>query len=270
MFFGEWVEDIPFVGNKPVVSYAAKKSGAYDKTTPPQYAWLHRVMTIAKMMDAPLYSEASLRQNVANIRSHLLDKDDLIQIPAILRSSGVRFVVVEALPSAKIDGVCVWIHGQPAIGMTTLRDRLDNFAFVLRHEIEHVLRGDGKDVSYSPVDEIGFDYDPESSDFPEERIANKEAAEFCVPRHHLESFIARKGQFISERDVLAFAARLEIHPAIVIGQIQRRTNNYAWLRKYQNSIRPYLFDWKFIDGMGLHDPHRPLEGDTWQTLKNKC
>jgi HTH-type transcriptional regulator/antitoxin HigA len=249
-FFGKnRVEDLPFIGSGEVAPHAAKKGTAYDSTTPAQYAWLHRVMMIARTVDAPLYSEPALRNSLPAIRQHLRDKDDLIQIPEILLKCGVRFALVEALAGSKIDGVCVWIDGQPAIGMTTRLDRLDNFAFVLRHEIEHVLRGDGRDVSFAPVDEIGTDF--EATDLPpQEKRANEEAQEFCVPRQKLESFLLRKSPFISEQDVLAFAAGCEIHPAIVVGQIQHKTQKYGWLRKYQSGIREYLLRWRLVDGWG--------------------
>jgi HTH-type transcriptional regulator / antitoxin HigA len=253
-FFGKnRIEDIPFVGTGEIVAHVAKKT-SYGATTPIQYAWLHRVMKIAEGMEAPLYSDKILRDSLRSIRAHLMDKDDLIHIPEILRKCGVRFVLVEALHGSKIDGVCVWIRGQPAIGLTTRLDRLDNFAFVLRHEIEHVLRGDGRDASFSPVDEFDGNYAGSEGLPPEEMLANSAASEFCVPRQDLNSFIARKSPFISERDVLNFAARLEIHPAIVIGQIQNRTKKYAWLRKYQTGVREYLLDWKFTDGWGLQAP----------------
>jgi HTH-type transcriptional regulator / antitoxin HigA len=253
-FFGKnRIEDIPFVGDAKVVSYAAKKSDAYDATTAVQYVWLHRVMKIAETISAPLYSEDALRKNLPKIKAHLLDKDDLIHVPSLLRSAGVRFTLVEALPGSKIDGVCVWIDGQPAIGMTTRLDRLDNFSFVLRHEIEHVLRGDGRQETFTPVDEIGTDFDSTNGS-DEETKANEAAAEFCIPRQQLNSFLLRKGQFISEQDVLAFAARMEVHPAIVIGQIQHKRQKYNWLRKYLTGIREYLFDWKFVDGWGRQCP----------------
>lgn len=252
-FFGRnRVEDIPFIGTGEIVRHAARKSD-YEATTASQYVWLHRVMKIAEMIGAPIYSQRSLRENLGKIRAHLVDREDLIHIPAILHECGIRFVLVEALPGSKIDGVCVWIGGQPAIGMTLRLDRLDNFAFVLRHEIEHVLQEDGKDVSWAPVDEIGMDF--ERSALPDEEIrANSAAADFCVPRHQINSFITRKSPFISEQDVLAFASRVEINPAIVIGQIQHHTKNYAWLRKYQTGIRNYLIDWKYVDGWGRHAP----------------
>jgi HTH-type transcriptional regulator/antitoxin HigA len=251
-FFGKnRVDDIPFIGSGEITAHAAKKSSAYDDTTPVQYAWLHRVMTIAKMQEAPLFSGEALKKNLERIRAHLLDKDDLIHIPEILQTCGVRFALVEALPKSKIDGVCVWVDGQPAIGMTARLDRLDNFAFVLRHELEHVLQGDGKDVSFMPVDEMDATHFDEHADKPtEEKRADDAAVDFCIPKMQLNSFLARKGNFISEQDVIAFAARLEIHPAIVVGQIQHKRQNYAWLRKYQTSIRNYLMDWKYVDGWG--------------------
>lgn len=248
-FFGKnRVEDIPFVGDAEI-AHAARKGGDYSETTAAQYVWLHRVMKIAEKENAGKFSADHLRDMLPRIRAHLQAKEDIIRIPQMLRDCGVRFALVEGFPGSKIDGVCVWLNDQPAIGMTTRLDRFDNFAFVLRHEIEHVLCGDGREVSFAPVDE--FDDDIESEELPEKELrANTAATEYLVPPHLLRSFMARKGDFISERDVLDFAARLEIHPAIVIGQIQHKRKNYAWLRKYQTTIRKYLFDWEFVDGWG--------------------
>jgi HTH-type transcriptional regulator/antitoxin HigA len=253
-FFGKnRVEDVPFIGNGEIVPFAAKKSD-YANTTPIQYAWLHRVMKLAEMIKAPAYSEDALRKAMPKIKAHMQDKDDLIKIPEILLSCGVRFVLVESFAGSKIDGVCVWIGDQPAIGMTTRLDRLDNFAFVLRHECEHVLRGDGKTETFAPVDEFEGDY-LDQAGLPEaEKIANTAAAEFYVPKKQLESFLLRKGNFISEHDVLMFAARLEVHPAVVIGQIQHARKKFGWLRKYQKGIREHLLDWKYTDGWGHFAP----------------
>lgn len=253
-FFGKnRIEDIPFMGDSPVVPAHAAKKSDYDSTTAVQYAWLHRVIKIAETIDAPLYSDEALRGSLLKIRAHLLDKDDLKHIPQILRACGVRYVLVESLPGAKIDGVCVWVDGQPAIGMTTRLDRMDNFAFVLRHEIEHILRGDGKEETFTPVDDI--DSQGHDLHLPEPEIkANAAASEYCVPEALLDSFLARKGNFISEQDVLGLAARLEIHPAIVVGRIQRKREKYDWLRKYQTGIRKYLFDWAYKDGWGFVAP----------------
>lgn len=250
-FFGKNnIEDVPFVGSGEVYLHAARKAD-YSETTASQYVWLHRVIKIAESIETPEYNEKLLKEMLPEIRKHMLSKEDIGRIPHLLLKCGVRFVLVESLPNAKIDGVCIWIDNQPVIGMTTLHDRMDNFCFVLRHEIEHVLNQDGKKSGFTPIDSQEGSLNNENPDIPkEERLANNAAAEFLIPQEKLESFIKRKSPFISERDVLAFAARNEIHPAIVIGQIQNKTKNWAWLRKYLKSIRNNLAEWDYIDGWG--------------------
>lgn len=242
------VEDIPFVGNGGIFAHAARKQSYTEAMTPVQYAWLQRVRLVASEIDAPRYDETGLRNALPGIRAHMQSKDDLQDIPTILRDCGVRLVFVEALPRGKIDGICAWLDDQPVIGLTLARDRLDNFCFVLRHEIEHILRGDGKKASFMPPDDLTAEFLRDEGLPEEERAANAAAAEFLVPQAQLDSFMARKGQYISEKDVLAFAARLRINPSVVVGQIQYRRNRYDWLRKYQKGMRGHVTGWKFTDG----------------------
>ena len=66
------------------------------------------------------------------------------------------------------------------------------------------------------------------------------AATFCVPADRLDSFMARKHPFYYERDVVAFARLLNRHPGLVVGQMQRRLNNYAYLTKHLVRIRHFV------------------------------
>lgn len=242
------VEDIPFIGKGEVFAHAARKQSYIEAMTPVQYAWFQRVRLVAAQMDAPLYDRKLLCEALPRLRAHMQSKDDLQDIPKILRDCGVRLVFVEALPRGKIDGICAWLNDQPVIGLTLARDRIDNFCFVLRHEIEHVLREDGKELSFMPPDEITAEF-MSGEGLPEEEIAaNKAAADFLIPQEQLDSFMARKGQYISEKDVVAFAARLRINVSVVVGQIQFRRNRYDWLRKHQKSMRDCVAGWNYTDG----------------------
>jgi HTH-type transcriptional regulator/antitoxin HigA len=52
--------------------------------------------------------------------------------------------MVEALPGSKIDGVCFWLNEvSPVVAVSSRFDRIDNFWFVLRNELEHVDRRHG-------------------------------------------------------------------------------------------------------------------------------
>ena len=254
-FFGKTRrEDVPFVSDSPIIPHPAKRS-SYDDMTPVQYVWLHRVKRISETIDCSDYIEESLRESLPYLRSYFIDCDDLRHIPSLLNRCGVRVVLVESLPGSKIDGVCAWLDGQPTIGLTNRLNRLDNLCFVLRHEIEHILRGDGRKETFAPVDELECVVRDLDDDLPEcERLANSAAAEFCVPQDLLKSFIMRKSPFISEQDMLRFAARAEINPAVVVGQIQNSTKKYGWLRKHLTDVRKYLMEWEHIDGWGHEAP----------------
>jgi HTH-type transcriptional regulator/antitoxin HigA len=232
------------------VSFAAKRTH-YQETPPHQLAWVFRVRQLSRHMKVEPYSAEELRAVIPRLRSLMVDPEAVASVPGLLARCGVRLVVVEVLPGAKIDGVCTWLDDQsPVIGLSTLHDRLDNFWFVLRHEIEHVLLGHGKH-SIGMVDNLSSEANYDGNAEPdEERLANRAAEDFCVSTEKMASFFARKYPYFSERDVVGFASLIATHPALVVGQLQRRLNRYDFLRKYQVSVRSHLINAAVTDGWG--------------------
>jgi HTH-type transcriptional regulator/antitoxin HigA len=131
--------------------------------------------------------------------------------------------------------------------MTLRFDRIDNFWFVLRHELEHVLREDGKDAGGIVDTDVG----ESNADLPEcEVVANKAGADFCVPAAQFENFVARVQPYFSEQKVLLFAQRIGVHPGLVVGQLQRRLGRHELLRKHQVKIRGSILPSADVDGWG--------------------
>jgi HTH-type transcriptional regulator / antitoxin HigA len=234
-------EDIPYM------PHAAKKSRYEERKIPPaQLAWLFRVRQIAKSISVPKYSDKALREVVSELPRWTINPEDTRQVPKLLMEAGVRFILVEKLPNSKIDGVCFWLDSEsPVIGMSTQRDTIDNFWFVVRHEIEHVLQKHGRESEIIDSDLQG----DQSNQSEEERIANDAATAFCVSEK-FDSFMTRKKPFYYERDVLAFAGIIQRHPGIVVGQMQRRLNNYAYLARYLAKIRQFVLPSAIADGWG--------------------
>ncbi|GGI18174.1 helix-turn-helix domain-containing protein [Oxalicibacterium faecigallinarum] len=232
--------------------HAAKKSNAEIPATPVQLAWLHRAREIASEMIVARYSQANGRKAVLKLKELLLAAEEARKVPRILAESGIRFVIVETLTSAKIDGACFWLNDTaPVIAMTMRFDRIDNFWFVLRHELEHVLQGHGKNGS--PV--IDYELEGERAGSgdnvsEEERIANDAASEFCVPQKLLDSFISRKAPFFAERDLIGFARTINVHPGLVAGQIQRKTARYDRFRNHLVKMRNIVAPSAIVDGWG--------------------
>ena len=217
--------------------------------TPLQLAWLFRVRAMAIQQVVPAYSKAKLAKALERLRALVLSPEEVRQVPRILAEAGVRLVFVEPLAGSKMDGACFWLDGdRPVIGMTLRYDRIDNFWFVLRHEIEHVLREDGKAEQEAVIDS---DLGEPKEDFSEcERRANAAGADFCVATTELENFIARVQPYFSEEKVLRFAQRIHVHPGLVVGQLQRRLDRHDFLRKHQVKVRAHVLPSADVDGWG--------------------
>ncbi|WP_439638335.1 helix-turn-helix domain-containing protein [Nevskia sp.] len=241
------------INEVPQLAHAAMKSN-YGDVPAAQLAWLYRVRQIAKEMVVPAYSEKALRKALAEMKQYMIDPADTRHVARLLSECGIRYVVVEALPNSKIDGVCFWIDDSPVIGMSILKDRIDNFWFVLRHEIEHVLQGDGRDLAIIDSELEGAGGGTGSEVPEQERNANKEAADYCVPIREMESFFLRKNPFFSERDLLGFAKRMQVHPGIVAGQLRRRLNRWDLFSKHLVKIRQSVLSTAMCDGWGQVAP----------------
>jgi HTH-type transcriptional regulator / antitoxin HigA len=238
--------DVPNFAEVPHLSHAAKRT-AQDDYPPAQLAWLHRVRQIANEMPTPPFTQAKLRDAISNMKNMRASPEEVRGVPRLLHEAGVRFVVVEGLPSGKIDGVCFWIGDSPVIGMSLRFDRIDNFWFVLRHECAHVLHGHGKKSAIIDADIAGRS----QNDIPEEeQIADREALDFCVTQEKFASFFARKAPIFSERDVIAFAGLNGVHPGLVVGQLQHKLGRFDFLRRHLVSVRSLILPSAMADGWG--------------------
>jgi len=234
-----------------VLKHSAKKTNTNDDATPTQLAWIYRVKQIAEDMIVNRYSEKTLRGSLGKLSALLSAPEEARKVPRILAESGVRYVIVESLPSAKIDGVAFWLgEDSPVIGMTLRHDRIDNFWFVLRHEIEHILRRHGQSGTMLDVELEGEQAGTGETVSREESEANDAAADFCVPKDALRRFIARKFPFFAERDILGFARTLQVHPGIVAGQLQHETKRYDRFRNHLVKIHSAVAPSAMVDGWG--------------------
>ena len=233
------------------LQHAAKKTDEQAATTGPQLAWLYRVRELAAEMIVPQYSEQAVVRCVKKLESFRQSLEDIRNVPRALTECGIRFLIVETMPSAKIDGVCFWLNAtSPVIAMTTRFDRIDNFWFVLRHEIEHVLRRDG--MNQAVVDaELEGEKAGSGQNVPEqERVANAAAAAFCVPPDMMHKFYKTKAPFFAERDVIAFSKMVKVHPGLVAGQLRHKTGRHNIFADMLVKVRHLIAPTSIVDGWG--------------------
>jgi HTH-type transcriptional regulator / antitoxin HigA len=244
------------IEEQPQFAHAAKATQSdtaqYDERNDLQWAWLFRAQELAEAAHSSPYTEAGLRRALAKLRTLLVAPEELRQIPTILAEAGVRFVIVEFLPGAKIDGAAFWLNDTPVIALSIRFDRVNNFWFVLRHEIEHILNRDG----LVKIDvELTESLQAKGALPPEELRANNAAAEFLIPKTELDSFIIRVRPLYSEQRILLFAKRIGVHPGIVVGQLQHRDEvPYTHFHKHLVKVRQIVTQTALTDGWGTVPP----------------
>jgi HTH-type transcriptional regulator/antitoxin HigA len=121
------------------------------------------------------------------------------------------------------------------IGMTLRHDRLDNFWFVLFHEIGHVFLH-----LFGQLKLDFFDEEDDSESDEVEKQADRFALDRLIPDVVWKQCLSRFT--LSEEAVRLDAERVGIDPSIIAGRIRRERNNYMILNDLIGSgtVRPQL------------------------------
>ncbi|HZQ12683.1 MAG TPA: helix-turn-helix domain-containing protein [Pseudolabrys sp.] len=244
---------ISSIDDTPQLPHAAKANQYnqrdYEEGTKLQYAWLFRAKALASCVQSAPYNEGKLKNALTRLHALMIAPEEIRQIPSILAEAGVRFVIVEFLKGAKIDGATFWLDDTtPVIAMSLRFDRINNFWFVLRHEIEHVLRRDGTVIDVELTESLK---NKVTVPLYEQR-ANDAAADYMVPRSELQDFITQVRPLFSERRISLFAKKIGVHPGIVVGQLQHHNEvPYTHFHKLLVKVREIITKTAITDGWGL-------------------
>ncbi len=244
MFFG--TDDLDSDFNIPISYHRNLKQPQLNKS---EKAWTMRAINLAKMLPVPTYQEAKFESLQKALRNTAAKSKAVHRVPEMLFDIGIRFVIVEPLPNVKIDGATFWLNeNSPVIAMSLRTDNIGSFWFTLMHECMHVKYRD----SFSLDSEI----EKQQTSLPEfEERANKEAANFLIPQSELDSFIKRVAPYFSEPRINNLATRLQIHPGIIVGQLQHREEiGYNAHHKLLVKVRDLATETAFTDGWGRPTP----------------
>jgi HTH-type transcriptional regulator/antitoxin HigA len=205
-----------------VIPHAARKSSYESRPSAAQKAWLQRVRNVARGLSAASYSEQNLTTAICHLRDLLREPKKVRQVSQVLAESGIRFVVVESLPQTRVDGAGLWLDSSsPVVALSLRYDRLDNLWFTLFHELGHIKNG-GFQLDVIDTDLFGENAVKSSEKPEQEQRADRFAAETLIPQSEMERFIAQMCPRFSKGKIKGFAARMGVHPAIVVDQLQHR------------------------------------------------
>ena len=187
-------------------------------------------------------SEALTDKFLQTLVSLSVTEDGPRQAREYLGKAGIALLALPHLAHTYLDGAVFLTEGnRPVIAMTLRYDRLDNFWFVLLHELGHLKLGhlSGERTW------IADDLDLGSSDSSQEQEADRFAATALLP----PDFDLDTRVRLPTNDVIAYASDHGVHPAIVAGRIQHAKKDF---RTFANLL-----------GRGEVRKHFPVSGAGW-------
>lgn len=188
-------------------------------------AWKWRVLTIARRRSMPAkFSRKALTNEWFNRLVRMsAQADGPLKAREFLAESGISLVIEPHLSHTHLDGAAfLGERGKPVVALTLRHDRIDNFWFVLLHELIHVRKHLRKGELEDVFDDLDGDADPI------EQEADLWAGRALIPDEEWETALARYVQ--SEEATRQFAEELGISPAIVAGRVRNESGNYTILR----------------------------------------
>lgn len=158
----------------------------------------------------------------------------------LLNSYGIKFFVEEKLDRMAVDGVSFWSGDNPTIVMTKRLKRIDNFAFVLCHELGHVVKHLYVEKAMEFFDDIaGFKGDKredEANKFAEDALWKGFAKDIAFGKIRVP--------FAASRFLQQIAAEQRINISIVVGQYQH------YCEIYNKTNSPYAICRNLIQKIG--------------------
>jgi len=241
--------EMPSLEHEPErLAHAAKASAPLNVA---QNAWLYRARALARSLSVKnKFTDARYTEAMQSLMALTHAPHEARHVSKILPEAGIRFLILEPLPQTRIDGVCFWLREREPVVVVSLRyDRIDWFWQTLIHELIHVKRRDGR------TEHPHLDIDILAQTDEREQAVNATAAATLIDRVAIQDFVARVSPLYSKERIRGFAARMRVHPGIVVGQLQHlgvERGGIPWTnsREMLVPIRQHVAGTALTDGWG--------------------
>ena len=189
-------------------------------------AWCWQVLAQANEnnWDAPYLPPENPHQLMREVAELSPPADGPLQAVQFLRDRGIAVEIVPHLPRTHLDGAAMKSKdGRPVIGLTLRYDRIDNFWWVLMHELAHAtFHLDGCPAF---IDDLRLDSTDET-----EKEADQLAQDALIPPAAWEA--SGLTERLSPMGVIGLAQQLGIHPAIVAGRARHVQGEFRRLSQF--------------------------------------
>lgn len=185
-------------------------------------AWNMLAKYEAKNQTTNSFNYSNIPSLVKELKELFYENSNTInKVKAKLNQYGIKFILVEKIEKAPIDGYTFWSEDNPAIAMTIRHKRIDNFAFTIMHELGHIdlhLKFDREkhffDLS-GKKDNLET-LEKEADNFAQLNLINPDEWNNIINLPEINDYT-----------ITLKAKEHKINPAIILGRINFEINDYA-------------------------------------------
>lgn len=224
------IEELPSVVLEPSFEINYRKSENLIVDQINLSGWTHLVRYKASQINVEKFDSQLIEPLINELKQVFLKNNKTIkESEKVLFKYGIKFIHLTHPEHCAVDGISFWSKGNPAVGLTVRNKRIDNFAFTLMHELGHIF------LHLTSDNEAQFiDLDNQESNIKEEE-ANTFAGDHLINQNDWEDFLQNVERPF-ESDLIYFAKKHGLHPAIVLGRYSHQSKNY----KLKSSIEKVL------------------------------
>ena len=221
--------------------YARRTGFDYDYSYYYCNAWYRYAKLLGCNQNLPQYNMKKLEELSRSLYQFTSMVDGISKFISRLRECGVGFFVLSHLKKTYLDGATFISDGSPYIVFTGRHDRIDNFWFVIAHEISHIL------LHFDKLDRPCLDNLEQRSDEEIEVEADSKASEM-LKADRIISLAKPFTQYFSETRLLWISEETGVSPALVAGILQHnKLIDYRKFAKYKTTVLNQI-DQKWIIG----------------------
>jgi hypothetical protein len=202
---------------EPIAAFRASKKFSIDPA--PTAAWLRQGERLAAEVETAPYDKTLFRDSLTQVRALTTEPDPKVFVPRlqqICAAAGVVVVFEKAPKGCPVSGATKWLSPSKALLMLSLRHKSnDHLWFSFFHEAGHLLLH-GKRMMFIDIEgHLKGEHEEEADQFARDALIPAAfAKELC-------------SLVLDDSHVCAFAQRIGIHPAIVVGRLQKE-GRLAW------------------------------------------
>ena len=186
------------------------------------FAWSTLAQYEAKMQQTDSFSWESIDDLIVKLNQLFFENSDTLQrVKSVMNEFGIKFILIDKLEKTPIDGLTFWMDDNPAIALTLRHKRIDNFAFIIMHEIGHIdlhLRKDKDQHFMDLIQKKAINqHEKEADKYAQEKLISKEVWQDILDNH----------SSLNDDILIAIGEQHKINPAILLGRVCFENNNYA-------------------------------------------